>query len=64
MMVMKHPTRRGCVNFRLSTNLTSAGTSRCDVPARAIAGGTLAPLNAAQTVQRAVPTTLFGSCSL
>jgi len=64
MMVMKHPTRRGCVKFRLSTNLTSAGTSRCDVLARYCAGGTLAPLNAAQTAQRAVPASFFGSCSL
>src|SRR2546426_5507567 len=32
------------------------GTSRCDVPARAVAGGTVAPLNAARTAQRAVPT--------
>jgi hypothetical protein len=31
-------------------------TSRCDVFARAAAGGTLAPLNAARTAQRAVPT--------
>src|SRR5437867_277177 len=35
---------------------TLVGTSRCDVPARAIAGGTVAPLNAARTAQRAVPT--------
>jgi hypothetical protein len=32
------------------------GTSRCDVPARGTAGGTVAPLHAARTVQRAVPT--------
>ena len=39
------------------------GTSRCDVPDRAIAGGTnamnqggIAPLNAARTAQRAIPT--------
>jgi len=32
------------------------GTSRCDVPARAAAGGTIAPLDAARTAQRAVPT--------
>ena len=32
------------------------GTSRCDVPARKTAGGIVAPLNAAQTAQRAVPT--------
>ena len=37
-------------------NLTLAGTSRCDVPAREAAGGTIAPLNAARTAQRAVPT--------
>jgi prepilin-type N-terminal cleavage/methylation domain-containing protein/prepilin-type processing-associated H-X9-DG protein len=45
------------------------GTSRCDVPARAVAGGTVpdkpaakgslvASLNAARTAQRAIPTTL------
>ena len=33
-----------------------AGTSRCDVPARATAGGTNAPLDAARTARRAVPT--------
>ena len=32
------------------------GTSRCDVPAREASGGTVAPLNAARTAQRAVPT--------
>jgi ribosomal-protein-alanine N-acetyltransferase len=37
---------------------TSVGTSRCDVPAREPAGGTIAPLNAARTAQRAVPTTV------
>src|SRR5678815_3838824 len=31
-----------------------SGTSRCDVPARVVAGG-IAPLNAALTAQRAVP---------
>jgi glutamyl-tRNA reductase len=35
---------------------TEVGTSRCDVPARATAGGTNAPLDAARTAQRAVPT--------
>jgi len=34
------------------------GASRCDAPARAPAGGTDAPLNAARTAQRAVPTKL------
>jgi hypothetical protein len=45
------------------------GTLRCDVPARAVAGGAafdkpaakggmVAPLNAARTAQRAIPTTL------
>jgi hypothetical protein len=45
------------------------GTSRCDIPARAVAGGTtcgeyaavgatIAPLNAARTAQRTVPTSL------
>jgi PAS domain S-box-containing protein len=33
------------------------GTSRCDVPARGAAGGIVAPLDAARTAQRAVPTT-------
>jgi len=37
-------------------NLTLVGTSRCNVPARAAAGGTVAPLTAARTAQRAVPT--------
>jgi len=37
-------------------NLTSVGTSRCDVPAREAAGGIIAPLNAARTAQRAIPT--------
>jgi len=32
------------------------GTSRCDVPAREAAGGIIAPLNAARTAQRAIPT--------
>ena len=40
----------------LPMNLTSVGTSRCDVPARESAGGIVAPLNAARTAQRAVPT--------
>ena len=42
-------------------NLTSVGTSRCDVPARESAGGIVAPLNAAWTAQRAVPTRFRGS---
>jgi hypothetical protein len=37
------------------------GTSRCDVPARAAAAGRVAPLNAARTAQRAVPTGFRGS---
>src|SRR5437879_5763236 len=37
-------------------NLTLVGTSRCDVPAREAAGGIIAPLSAARTAQRAVPT--------
>jgi len=45
----------------LSINLTLVGTSRCDVPAREAAGETVAPLNAAQTAQRAVPTRFRGS---
>ncbi len=35
--------------------LAEVGTSRCDVPAREIAGGTGAPLDASRTAQRAVP---------
>src|SRR2546425_3700026 len=42
----------------LPTNLAQVGASRCDVPARETAGGTLAPLNAARTAQRAIPTYL------
>ena len=42
-------------------NWTSVGTSRCDVPAREAAGGIVAPLNAARTAQRAVPTRFGGS---
>ena len=45
----------------LPMNLTSVGTSRCDVPARESAGGIVAPLNAARTAQRAVPTRFRGS---
>ena len=41
-------------------NLTLVGTSRCDVPARKAAGGIVAPLNAARTAQRAVPTWFQG----
>ena len=37
-------------------DLTLVGTSRCDVPAREAAGGISAPLSAARTAQRAVPT--------
>ena len=37
------------------------GTSRCDVPARETAGGIVAPLHAARTAQRAVPTVFRGS---
>ena len=42
-------------------NLTMVGTSRCDVPACEAAGGTIAPLNAARTAQRAVPARFRGS---
>jgi tRNA-specific 2-thiouridylase len=38
-------------------NPIMAGTSRCDVLAREAAGETIAPLDAARTAQRAVPTT-------
>src|SRR5438477_13203933 len=37
-------------------DLTLVGTSRCDVPAREAAGGIIAPLSAARTAQRYVPT--------
>src|SRR5271167_1569710 len=40
----------------LTMNLTLVGTSRCDAPALAVAGGAIAPLNAARTAQRTVPT--------
>jgi hypothetical protein len=40
----------------LTLNGKLVGTSRCDVPAREAAGGTIAPLNAARTAQRTVPT--------
>src|SRR5207248_445753 len=45
----------------LFMSLTSVGTSRCDVPAREAAGGIVAPLNAARTAQRAVPTRFRGT---
>jgi|SRR5213082_2171357 len=45
----------------LPMNLTLVGTSRCDVTAREAAGGIVAPLNAARTAQRAVPTRFRGS---
>jgi hypothetical protein len=44
------------MNTNICINLTPVGTSRCNVPARETAGETLAPLNAARTAQRAVPT--------
>jgi len=66
---------RTVISFSLNAELKSerpisragmVGTSRCDVPACAVAGGIarsaarftphLAPLNAARTAQRAVPT--------
>ena len=45
----------------LTPYLTLVGTSRCDVSAREIAGGRIAPLHAARTAQRAVPTWLKNS---
>jgi hypothetical protein len=45
----------------LPLKLTSVGTSRCDVRARESAGGIVAPLKAARTAQRAVPTRFRGS---
>jgi hypothetical protein len=53
---MKHSIKSGYISFRFFLNLSSVGTSRRDVPARATAGGTLAPLNAVRTAQRAIPT--------
>ena len=47
---------RSRVAANVSSNPPQVGTSRCDVPARAAAGGTVAPLDAARTAQRAVPT--------
>src|SRR5437660_1186228 len=49
------------LTLSLSMNHTLVGTSRCDVPAREGAGGIVAPLNAARTAQRAVPTRFRGS---
>src|SRR5947199_7765918 len=43
-----------------SMNLTWVGTSRCDVPAREAAGGIVAPLDAARTARRAIPTRFSG----
>ena len=56
----------------LTPYVTLVGTSRCDVPAREIAGGRIAPLHAARTAQRAVLTwiknsgreIMFACCSL
>ncbi len=45
----------------LLMNLAWVGTSRCDVPAREVAGGVVAPLHAARTAQRAVPTGFRGA---
>ncbi|MEY2466950.1 MAG: repair protein RecN [Verrucomicrobiota bacterium] len=41
--------------FDVAMTTNEVGTSRCDVPARAVAGGTIAPLNVSRTAQRAVP---------
>jgi len=49
------------LNLSRPVNLTLVGTSRCDAPAREAAGGIVAPLNAARTAQRAVPTRFRGS---
>ncbi len=43
-------------------NLMVVGTSRRDVPAREAAGGIVAPLHAARTAQRAVPTGPWFQC--
>jgi len=44
-MLLLHRDRPRCAAFVLSINLTVVGTSRCDVPARETAGGTVAPLH-------------------
>ncbi len=43
-------------------NLMLVATWRCDVPAREAAGGPVAPLHAARTAQRAVPTSSWSQC--
>jgi len=55
--------RREAERRREERSMTLVGTSRCDVPAREAAGGIVAPLNAARTAQRAVPTRLRGKCA-
>src|SRR5437016_2068146 len=50
------PTTSNLCRCPLPMNLTLVGTSRCDVPAREAAGVISAPLSAARTAQRAVPT--------
>ena len=42
-------------------NLALVGSPRCGDPARAAADGTIAPLNAARTAQRAAPTRSKGA---
>ncbi len=44
----------------LPMNLALVGTSRCDVRAREVAGGTVAPLHAPRTAQRAISTEFRG----
>jgi DNA repair protein RecN (Recombination protein N) len=39
--------------FDVAITTAEVGSSRCDVPARAAAGGTIAPLNVSRTAQRA-----------
>ena len=56
---MRRPLTR--LSATLSMNLSVVGSSRCDDPAHAAAGGIVAPLNAARTAQRAVPTRFRGS---
>ena len=55
------PTHVRFLEVFASMNLTLVGTSRCDVPAREAASGIVAPLNAARTAQRAVPTWFWGA---
>src|SRR5437762_10590005 len=56
MVPMRAQKRKEASHEPQGRDLTLVGTSRCDVPAREAAGGIIAPLSAARTAQRAVPT--------